>query len=265
MLIHQIHSPIHPRRFANAPPPACAGQPGGRCPSRVGQGPTRPGRTVCNTGQDRPRSVAASAPSHSLAGWHPGVGPPRLSLINASYSPALSTTVVQLRFCGATVPLFGKVPLPTRILLKWECKWLFPSQFSVKAGRYSVDHNQPLFTQLCTLYTEEQRVQSNTAESHRQNVYFPSDRTGTRQHRYIDLVQFFGFLSIFIYLFKIKYTMKNSTLRILIISEHDHSNEVRVRGFSIDNAAKVHDVALQIPTSMSTYDFISFPTVTIKI
>ncbi len=41
-------------------------------------------------------------------------------------------------------------------------------------------------------------------------------------------------------LLKIKYTIKNATLSVLILSEHDHSNEVRVSGLSIDKAAKVH-------------------------
>ncbi len=57
-----------------------------------------------------------------------------VSMINASYS-AFSTTVVLLWVCGATVPLFGKWPLPSRFLLQRDCKWWFRSQFSVKAGR----------------------------------------------------------------------------------------------------------------------------------
>ncbi len=52
----------------------------------------------------------------------------------ASLSPAFSTTVVPLRFCRALVPLFGKWPLPSRLLLKRDCKCWFLSQCSVKAG-----------------------------------------------------------------------------------------------------------------------------------
>ncbi len=49
--------------------------------------------------------------------------------------------------------------------------------------------------------------------------------------------------------FKIKYVIKNSQLRIWTLAEHDHSDEQRQRGLSIDKASKVFETVQQVPTS----------------
>jgi hypothetical protein len=53
--------------------------------------------------------------------------------------------------------------------------------------------------------------------------------------------------------FKIKYTIKKATLRVLVMSEHDHSNDQCIRGLSIDKTIKVHEAAQRIPTSKSKF------------
>ncbi len=55
--------------------------------------------------------------------------------------------------------------------------------------------DRPLFSQFCTQYIKNPRVPLINAETHRQNVHCPFDRTRPRQHRFI----YFGFLSFFIY------------------------------------------------------------------
>ncbi len=49
--------------------------------------------------------------------------------------------------------------------------------------------------------------------------------------------------------FKIKYRIKNGRLQLWTLTSHDHSKEIRVRGFSIDKASKVSDALLHTPTS----------------
>jgi hypothetical protein len=51
--------------------------------------------------------------------------------------------------------------------------------------------------------------------------------------------------------YKIKFSIKNSTLCVLTLSEHDHSKEQRMRGLTLDKAVKVQKAAQEIPTSKS--------------